>query len=409
MFPVVVVETHLSVSWRFFVLRVSLPLILLHCFKQWINHWEHLSESVKKEVSVPVAIVGKLRTPEKMADIIESGQADMVVVGRQLICDPYLPEKVFTGRTNEIRPCLNCNDGCVFEAILAHGNVHCALNPYVGYEDLYNEIDVPKAGVTKKVVVVGAGIAGLQAAIIAIKRGHEVTVLEKEDKPAGQMNLAGLPPYKAEVRKARDWFVGEAERNGVKIITGCDADAETIAKMEPDAVILATGSKPFILPIPGADKALEAWNVLQDKETMEKGGKVAVIGGGVVGAELSHKLVDEGYRVTIIEMLGQLCNNQEPMHKGLLESFLTKNAVVCLNTTVKEITDDKVICENTDGEPVEIPADYAIMSVGQRPAGDELYRALLAKGIPSFKIGDAVQQGNFRSATRSALEIAYRI
>ena len=142
---------------------------------------------------------------------------------------------------------------------------------------------------------------------------------------------------------------------------------------------------------------------------MEKGSRVAVIGGGVVGAELSHKLVDEGYKVTIIEMLSQLCNNQEPMHKGLLESFLTKNAVVCLNTKVKEIADGKVICENAEGESVEIPTDYTIMSVGQRPAGDDLYRALLAKGIPSFKIGDAVQQGNFRSATRSALEIAYRI
>ena len=132
-------------------------------------------------------------------------------------------------------------------------------------------------------------------------------------------------------------------------------------------------------------------------------------GGGVVGAELSHKLVDEGYKVTIIEMLPQLCSNQEPMHKGLLESFLTKNAVICLNTKVKEVCDNKVICENAKGETVEIPIDYTIMSVGQRPAGDDLYRALLAKGIPTFKIGDAVQIGNFRSATRSALEIAYRI
>lgn len=369
----------------------------------------YMSEALKKEISIPVAIVGKLRTPEKMAEIIESGKADMVVVGRQLICDPYLPEKVFANKADEIRPCLNCNDGCVFQAILAHGNIHCALNPYVGYEDLYNEINVPKAGVSKKVVIVGAGIAGLQAAIIARKRGHDVTVLEKNDKPAGQMNLACLPPYKEEVRKARDWFVSEAERNDVKIITDCDANAETIAEFNPDSVILATGSKPFILPVPGAEKALEAWNVLEGKETMTKGASVAVIGGGVVGAELSHKLVDEGYKVTIIEMMDHLCGNQEPMHKGLLESFLTKNAVVCLNTKVKEIKDDRVIAENAQGETVEIPADHAIMSVGQRPVGDDLYKALLAKGIPAFKCGDANGAGNFRSATRSAFEIAYRI
>ena len=369
----------------------------------------YLSEAVKKAVDIPVAIVGKMRTPEKMADIVESGKSDMIVVGRQLICDPYLPSKIFAGRLDEIRPCLNCNDGCLGQFYYKHGNVHCAVNPYVGYEDLYNEINVPKAGVPKKVVIVGAGIAGLQAGIIATRRGHDVTILEKSDKLAGQMNLACLPPYKAEVKKARDWFIGEAERTGVKVMTGMDADADCVASFEPDAVIMATGSTPFIPPIPGADKAFEAWNVLQDKEDMKAGSKVAVIGGGVVGAELSHKLVDEGYEVTIVEMLPEMCNNLEPMHKELLETFLQKNATICLNTKVNEVCDDKVVCENAEGEKVEIPTDYTIMSVGQRPAGEELYRELLARGFYTYKIGDAVKQGNFRASTRAALEIAYRI
>lgn len=369
----------------------------------------YLSEAVKAAVSVPVTVVGKLRTPEKMAEIVESGAADMIVIGRQLICDPYLPNKIISGHADEIRPCLNCNDGCVYQAILCHGNVHCAINPYVGYEDLYNEISVPKAGVPKKVVIVGAGIAGLQAGIIATKRGHDVTVLEKEDKPAGQMNLACLPPHKNEVRKARDWFVAEAERVGVRLVTSTEATAELLAECKPDTVILATGGAPFIPKIPGADKALEAWNVLQGKQTMTPGSKVAIIGGGVVGAELSHKLVNEGYQVTVIEMLPELCRGLEPMHKGLLETFLQKNATVCLNTKVVAICDGKVVCENAQGETVDIPADYTIMSVGQRPVGEELYQALLEKGIPTYKIGDAVGQGNFRSATRAALELAYRI
>lgn len=369
----------------------------------------YLSEAVKKEVSIPVAIVGKMRTPDKIAGIVESGKADLIVVGRQLICDPYFPEKVFAGKVDEIRPCLNCNDGCVYQCILSHGNVHCAINPYVGYEDLYNEINVPKAGIPKKVVIVGAGISGLQAGIIAKKRGHDVTILEKSNELAGQMNLAALAPYKAEVAKARDWFVSESKRTGVEIITGVTATPEIVAEYAPDTVIVATGSTPFILPVPGAEKALEAWNVLQDKEEMTKGSKVAVIGGGIVGAELSHKLVDEGYKVTIIEMLPEICSSQEPMHKGLLETFLKKNATICVNTKVKEIYDDKVVCETAGGETVEIPADYTIMSVGQRPAGDDLYRGLLEKGISALKIGDAVRPANFRAATRAALEVAYRI
>ena len=279
----------------------------------------------------------------------------------------------------------------------------------MGYEDLYNEINVPKAGLPKKVVIVGAGIAGLQAGIIAVKRGHDVTVLEKENKAAGQMNLACVPPHKDEVRKARDWFVAEAERVGVKVVLGTEATPEMLAECRPDTVILATGAKPFIPNLPGADKALEAWNVLAGKQTVAPGSKVAVIGGGVVGAELSHKLLSEGHQVTVIEMLPELCRGQEPMHKELLGTYLQKNATICLNTKVVAVCEDKVVCENAQGETVEIPTDYTIMSVGQRPVGEELYRALLEKGIPTYKIGDAVEQGNFRSATRAALELAYRI
>ena len=369
----------------------------------------YMSEAIKEKVSIPVAIVGKMRTPEKMAEIVASGKADMIVIGRQIICDPYLPSKIFAGKLDEIRPCLNCNDGCLGQFYYKHGNVHCAINPYAGYEDIYNEVSVPKAGQQKKVVIVGGGIAGLQAGIIATKRGHDVVVLEKDEKLAGQMNLACLPPHKVEVAKARDWFIGEAKRVGVKTVTGCNATVEIVESYKPDAVILATGSLPFIPGIPGKEKALEAWNVLQGKETNQQGSRVAIIGGGVVGMELAHKLINEGCHVTVIEMLPDTCGNLEPMHKEFLETFVKKNGTVCLNTRVMEITDGNVVCQTAEGKTVEIPADAAVMSVGQRPVGDELYRELLSRGIDTYKIGDANGQGNFRSATRAALEIAYRI
>lgn len=378
------------------------------------SQWEpeanrvYMSEAVKKEVHIPVSIVGKLRTPELCAEIIETGKTDMVCIGRQLICDPYFPNKIFTGRLDEIRPCLNCDDGCLGQFYYNHGNVHCSINPYVGYEDMYNEVNVPKAGIAKKIVVVGGGIAGMQCAITLKKRGHDVTIIEKEDKLGGQMYLAASTPFKESVGSAVKWFVSEVDRLKIRVCFHTQASVESIEKMDPDVVVLATGSLPNTPPIPGINSAIDSWDVLKGAASIEKGAKVVMIGGGVVGSELAHKLIDEGNAVTILEMMSELCRGHEAMHREKLENYMRENASVKLNVQVTQIGEHFVKYRN-EGKEEEIAADYVVYSVGQHPIGEELFEGLLDKGKETYKIGDCQNPANFRAATRAALDLAYRI
>lgn len=378
---------------------------------QWEEEGDRvfLAEAVKKAVTIPVAVVGKLKNPELMADVIEEGKADMICVGRQLICDPYFPNKIFTGHLEDIRTCLSCDEGCIKDFYYHHGNVHCSLNPHVGYEDLYNEIRVPRTGIVKKIVVVGGGIAGMQFAITAKKRGHEVILLEKSNELGGQMSLAAVPPFKGDVRKAENWFIHEVNKLGVDIRLNTEATVDTIKALNPDTVVLAVGSLPNTPRIPGVEKTIESWDVLKNSALIPDNNTAVIIGGGVVGSELAHMLCEKGCRVTILEMLPELCRGHELMHKAKLEEYLAAHADVHLSVTVTEITDSGVNYKDAEGTMHTVEAENVILSVGQHPIGQEMYEALLDDGIDTYTIGDATKAGNFRTATRAALDLAYAI
>ena len=368
-----------------------------------------ISEAVKKAVQIPVAVVGKLRTPAYCAQLIEEGKTDLVTIGRQLICDPAFPNKIFFGKEEEIRPCLNCSEGCLGQIFFLHGSCRCSINPYVGYEDLYRESAVPAAGMQKKVLVVGGGIAGMQCAIVLKKRGMDVSIYEKAEKLGGQMNLASVPPHKEDVARAQAWFVGEVERLAIPVYLGQEVDAAVIARENPDVVVAATGAVPAQPPIQGVENALDAWGVLDGSIAVEPGKKVAVIGGGVVGSELAHLLAERGCDVTVLEMLPELCKGHEFTHKMKLDGYLKAHARVELNAQVTEIRPDAVAFVNGQGEAQELPVDSTILSVGHQSAGGELYQQIVGMGIPCYQVGDAVKAANFRAATRGALDLAYHI
>ncbi|HVI41466.1 MAG TPA: FAD-dependent oxidoreductase, partial [Anaerovoracaceae bacterium] len=210
----------------------------------------HLAKKIREHVSIPVFAIGNLREPDFCEEVLASGSADFVMLGRPLIADPYWPEKAENGKADEIRKCISCLDACYGNLAKAQ-SVRCVLNPTVGYE---SELKVePPVKESKRIVIVGGGLAGMQAAITANERGHEVIILEESGQLAGQMNLACKPPHKAYVNWAIDWFTKEIGRQSIKVELNKKADLATIKTYNPDLVFVATGSKPWAPKIEGIE------------------------------------------------------------------------------------------------------------------------------------------------------------
>lgn len=378
---------------------------------QWAEEGLYIpfSEAVKKKVSIPVAIVGKLKTPEFCADVIKNGSADLVCIGRQLLCDPEWPNKIMQGRINEIRPCLSCFDGCMGALLTRNEITRCSINPYVGFEDFQSENNVPKTAEPKTVLVVGGGISGMQFAIISARRGNKVILAEKEDHLGGQMMLAGMTPHKEAVLKALKWFEEECVRRGVEIRLNQNVDMDYVNSVRPDQVVLAAGAVFAMPPIEGIENAVNGADVIARKIETKPGQNVVVIGGGVAGAELAHRIVLEGGKAAVLEMLPEICRGGEMFHTMLLKDYLNKNATVLTSVAVRKINPDSVEYEDTDHVRHTIPADLTAVCAGQRKMGLDLYDQLLEAGYEAYRIGNNERAANFLNATRSAFELAYTI
>ena len=378
---------------------------------QWAEEGLYVpyAEAEKKKVHIPVAVVGKLKTPEYCAGVIQSEKADLVCIGRQLLCDPEWPNKILQDRIHEIRPCLSCFDGCMGALLTRNEITRCSINPYVGFEDYQSENNVPKTADPKTILVVGGGIAGMQFAIIAAKRGNRVVLAEKEKELGGQMMLAGMTPHKDVVLKALKWFEEECVRRGVEIRKGTSVDLHYVEEMRPDQIVIAAGAVFAMPPIEGIEHAVNGADVIARRIPVEAGSKVAVIGGGVAGAELAHRLVEEGNEVTVLEMLPDICNGGELFHTMLLKDYLQKHASVMTSVAVKKITADSVEYEDKDHVRHTIPVNMTTVCAGQRKMGMDLYGQLTEAGYEVYRIGNNERAGNFLNATRSAFELAYTI
>ncbi len=378
---------------------------------QWAEEGMYLkySEAVKKEVNIPVAIVGKLKTPEFCSDVISSGKADLVCIGRQLLCDPEWPNKIMQDRIDEIRPCLSCFDGCMGALLTRNEVTRCSINPYVGFEDFQSENSVAKTAEPKKIMVIGGGIAGMQFSIISARRGNDVTLVEKASRLGGQMILAGMTPHKEAVLKALEWFKAECVRRGVKIVLNQEADLDYVKKENPDMVVLSTGAVFSMPPIEGIEYAVNGADVISRKVEVPSGSNAVVIGGGIAGAELAHRFVMEGSSAAVLEMLPDICSGGELFHTMLLKDYLNKHANVLTSVAVKKITDHSVEYEDADHNRHEIPADIVAVCAGQRKVGLDLYEKLLEEGYETYRIGNQERASNFLNATRSAFELAYTI
>lgn len=354
-----------------------------------------LTDSVRGSVTVPMGVLGKIRTPEFCEDLLANDRCDFVVIGRQLICDPYWPNKAKSGRTQEILPCLSCSEGCSNE-LNNHNSVRCVLNPAAGYE-FYRKLE-PMPAAKKKVAVVGGGLSGMQAAITAASRGHSVVLLESAERLGGQMHLAKVSPNKDVIGRAEKWFEEELGRKGVEVRLGAKADKAVIDAIAPDAVILATGARPMVLPIPGIEKGVQAWDLLSGKAEAPKGKKVVIVGGGIVGCEVAECLMADN-DVTILEMMPGIAGKLFPFSKMDMFGAFKKFGVKPLTEAkVKEICDDKVLFD-LKGEPMSAEAEYVIIALGQTSFGKELLEELEEAGYDVLPVGDLANPSDFLNAT----------
>ena len=316
------------------------------------------TKAVKAAVSIPVATVGKVLTVENGEKLLADGDADIIAYGRSLVCDPDIAIKAETGEP--VRLCMNCNKGCV-DAIQNRRYITCVLNAENGEEAT---MSIKPGDGQKKVVVIGGGVAGLEAARVAALRGYEVDLYEKEAVLGGQINIAAVPPRKDEILRSVAYYECLLPALGVSIHLNTVATKEIMNAA--NAVIVAVGAHDLKLPIPGADGAnvVSSWDVLAGKA--EAKGHCAVIGGGLVGTETAEYLLEKGCTVSIIEMLDKIANGESStILPTILADFASHNVQQYVSTKVSSIEEGCV--KATQGETeISIPCDMVVMAVGSR-------------------------------------------
>lgn len=345
---------------------------------------EHAAE-MKKAVHIPVIAVGRINDVEIAESVLASGKADLVTMARASLADPDMPKKAQEGKADEIIRCIGCLQGCAGENGKGNG-IRCLVNPLTGMEDEYDLSPAPK---TKQVLVIGGGVAGCEAAITAALKGHSVTLIEKSEKLGGQWIPASVPLGKGEFTSFLYWQKKMLEKMQVKVLLNTTADAELIQLYDPDMVILATGSTPFVPPIKGADQdfVVTAHDILLGKK--EAGNNVVVIGGGLVGAETADMLAMQCRQVTILEMMPKIIKDGEPSPaKYMLQRFHQNGVSIHTSTKLTEIG-DHCITALKDGVEFTIPnVDTVIIAAGVRTDRSLLeHTGVLACKI--IKAGDA--------------------
>ena len=326
----------------------------------------YLAAEIKKHVSVPVATIGALNSPEQMEEIIASGQADIVYMARALLADPYLPRKVTENRDEEIVHCLRCFT-CMAERA-ATSTRRCTVNPLIGRE--LEGVEVQPAPAKKKVLVAGGGPGGLYAAFTAAKRGHRVILCEKSDALGGILKSEQAIPFKKEMYDLSRTYALLAERAGVEIRLNTEVTKEYAEKEGADALIIAVGSRPLVPPIPGldGDNVVIVNNYYLEKEKVTD--QVVVFGGGLAGCECAIHLGMEGKQVHLVEMRDELAPDANVRHRPLLLAEIAKYVTVHTGYKGKQVTEEGIVCEDRDGNEQLVPGTSVICALGQRSRSD---------------------------------------
>ena len=355
------------------------------------------AQAVKKVTDKPVITVGSLDA-DMGEQILREGKADLIALGRALIADPQLPNKLKQRKPEEIRPCCRGNEGCIsrFYRGLA---IRCEVNPACGQEAAFR---IKKTADKKKIVIAGGGIAGMESARIADLMGHEVILLEKSGRLGGHLVEGGAPTFKEKTSDFLDWLRLQIKKSNVNVRLNTAATPELITELQPDAFIIAVGSHYADPPIPGIECTLHADRALLDELDAKK---IVVIGGGLVGSETALTLAELGKQVTIIEMLPEIVPDHEPGAKAALTFQLNeKNVAIQTGKKVKQITSDGVVCE--DGQKVS--CELVVNATGLAANCQEV--RTLSDIVPNtYVIGDCVAARKIYNATHEAWKTVFKI
>ncbi|MGA2463827.1 MAG: FAD-dependent oxidoreductase [Thermodesulfobacteriota bacterium] len=388
------------------------------CYDSW--YWAHppvyqkngcmvdMAARVKKVVKIPVISVGKLGIPELAEQVIAEGKADIVAIGKSLLADPFWAKKVEEGRPEQIRPCIGCHDGCMGRITKAKP-LSCAVNPATGRERTYK---IERAEKFRNIMIIGGGVAGLEAARVAAFRGHRVTLYEKTNSLGGHLNAASVPSFKKDLARLLDWYQVELKKLDLEIKLNFEVKPDLVEREKPDVLIIATGSKPTLPNIPGLEKSTvtTAIDLLLGKK--KAGEKVFVLGGGLIGCETALWLAQQGKKVIIGEILHDVMIAGIPvqhMNRMMLMNLLKfHNVDMIMNTSLLEVTErgvlmiDKAFCKRN------LEVDTVVTATGLSP-DQKLYRSVRGTTPNLFLIGDSRRAQNVMGSIWDAYEVARNV
>jgi 2,4-dienoyl-CoA reductase (NADPH2) len=386
----------------------------------------YLAQAIKEAVSIPVIASNRVPEPKLAEKLLRDGQADLVNLGRVLMADPFWPQKAGSGHPERIMPCVACLQGCMDELVVGRP-VKCMVNPRQGYEGERNIIQADKP---KRVLVIGAGPGGLEAAVRAAEAGHKVELYEKTDRIGGQLWIAGTPPHKQELWRIIEYYSEMIKVLNIKVHMNTMVDLDLIRQLRPDYIIAAEGARPVQPAIEGigGPGVFNAWDVLANDPPL--GRKIAVLGGGAVGLETAHFLALKGTisdsvlrflfsnnaesperlkqlifqgskQITVFEKMPRVGNGVGRSSIWGLMNELRKHGVRIVNRASVHSFHDRMLSYEKDGKLNSEEFDNLIVAVGSRPVR-ELAEALPETGIPFTVIGDSLEPGQITDAIHQA-------
>jgi 2,4-dienoyl-CoA reductase-like NADH-dependent reductase (Old Yellow Enzyme family)/thioredoxin reductase len=360
---------------------------------------------IKRVVNKPVAVIGSVCYLEFGGNLIAEGKCDVVAMCRPFIADPALVRKTARGLAKDVRPCIRCNECTMRVGHILPGR--CSVNPIAGQDDYYRSFPLPRQ--RKKVVVVGGGPAGMEAALVASSRGHDVVLFEEQAQLGGNLATFAPLPFKLDAKRYLDYLLKQMGDSQVKVRLSTRADESLIAAEGPDELVLAVGAEAAWPPIPGLDQNRAVWagDVVGGRRAT--GDTVIMLGGGATGCEAALFLAQQGRQVTIVEMLGELAPDFNACNRALLLELLGENSVeVRTGTRVVEVRDGSVIVAGRDGTSCELAGDTLVNALGAKPRVNAIDKL---KGLAQevHVVGDAVRPRIIYDAVHEGFEAAMEI